>query len=921
MKRLLILITVFILSLLACLSFVSCEKEEEEKSITCPDNEHVYDNWRVEKEALCNAKGLKKRTCIKCPFYQTMNYSDKNNHEIVDGACTRCDYKTGPQGVDFVFVEDGSNSFFILNKVPETDSKEYVIPAYIDHENGNKYPVREIAAGAFENCLDMESIVVPNSVQKINCGAFKGLISLKEITLPFVGESKSQENASFGFIFGTEDYGNTVITNQPVGGVPKTFYIPASLSKVTLTGGFFYESCFANCTRIKTIDYQGDEAKRVYDKAFNNCIGLEYITFSDSVVRFGNRAFENCISLRTIPLHDNFETIGDFCFSGCNFDYFELPESLLEIGDYVFNGCNNLVNITIPSSLRVVPKGMFQYCTNLETVTFENGVTGTGEGAFAGCTNLKTLNFSDTFEEIGEICFKDCTSLKEVTISAITVGQGAFQNCTSLEKVELVYGIETLSDYTFSNCSSLNEISLPATLKELGSNVFVECVSLSSILVDEGNINYSQIDGHIYSKDGSTLILYSPGNDQESFVIPEEVTTILSGAFDNAKFLKEVVFPSTMKEITEGLFLQNKTIQSIVINEGVETIGKKAFAGSSIKSVTIKNVKNIGEQAFSECASLKSVIIDGVETIGKGAFDQCPALTDVTLTNVNKVGENAFAEDIALVNLTIGEGVVLIDTEAFAKCSSLKSVVLSDSVTYLGKFAFSHCVNLTTFTINEGLQKIDNLCFLNCPKIEEFYIPSTLTSVNSTAFEGCNSLKKFVVSDMNETFITYDDHLAKGTVLVAFCYGQMEENQILIPDGITEISAYLFRNFTPLKYVFLPESLKIIGNEAFSSTSLLEIDLSGIETIGEYAFSGCKLLKSITIPSSVTTVSDYAFHDCTFLNFIYIASSVVNMGEGAFWKCAEGGYIYIEFDEIPEEWDERWNESKLNVVTGYEFQS
>ena len=111
---------------------------------------------------------------------------------------------------------------------------------------------------------------------------------------------------------------------------------------------------------------------------------------------------------------------------------------------------------------------------------------------------------------------------------------------------------------------------------------------------------------------------------------------------------------------------------------------------------------------------------------------------------------------------------------------------------------------------------------------------------------------------------------------------------VVIPDGITQIDDYAFELCTQLKTVMIPGSVTSIGDDAFYGCfRLTSITLpNSVTYIGDRAFSGCDSLTSITIPNSVMSIGSAAFRECSSLTSITIPNSVMSIGEEAFYNCS-----------------------------------
>ena len=208
------------------------------------------------------------------------------------------------------------------------------------------------------------------------------------------------------------------------------------------------------------------------------------------------------------------------------------------------------------------------------------------------------------------------------------------------------------------------------------------------------------------------------------------------------------------------------SMETVVIESGVTSIGQKAFFGcSKLTSVTIPNsltsigvnafaychgltyitipnsVTSIEEVAFYACHGLTSITIpEGVKSIGDGAFMYCINLTSVTLPNsLTSIGENLFSYCYGLTSVTISEGVKSIGKYAFYECYSLTSITIPNSVNIIGRCAFEECTDLASITILNSVTSIDEWAFADCTKLADVYCyAETLPSTSSNAFYRSN---------------------------------------------------------------------------------------------------------------------------------------------------------------------------------------
>ena len=146
-------------------------------------------------------------------------------------------------------------------------------------------------------------------------------------------------------------------------------------------------------------------------------------------------------------------------------------------------------------------------------------------------------------------------------------------------------------------------------------------------------------------------------------------------------------------------------------------------------------------------------------------------------------------------------------------------------------------------------------------------------------------------SDGNVAEVTDNPNKYSGDVVIPASVAYEDEEY-----SVTTIGEWAFSNCSGLTSVTIPNSVTSIGNSAFyGCSSLTSITIpNSVTSIGGLAFYGCSNLAYITIPNSVTSIGGNAFSECSGLTSVTIPNSVTSIGGSAFSSCSALTSIVVE---------------------------
>ena len=295
--------------------------------------------------------------------------------------------------------------------------------------------------------------------------------------------------------------------------------------------------------------------------------------------------------------------------------------------------------------------------------------------------------------------------------------------------------------------------------------------------------------------------------------------------------------------------------------------------------------------------------VDGniVEPYDSSAFDA--NIVSNTYTNgkgviifdgdVTTIGNSAFHDCTSLTSVNIPDSVTTIGDGAFHSCNSLTSITIPDSVTTIGVMAFWRCDSLTSVTIGDSVTTIGNVAFRDCSSLTSVNIPDSVTTIGESAFYNCDSLTEFTgkFAEDNGRILIIDG------VLTAFAPAGITE--YTIPNSVTTIGEYTFRNCKSLTSVNIPDSVTAIGG---------------------WAFYSCDSLTSVNIPDSVTTIGKGAFCECRRLTSVYCkATTPPSLGYDVFVINAWNRKIYVPRESVDAYQNAKGWQRYADEIVGYDF--
>ena len=787
----------------------------------------------------------------------------------------------------------------------------------------------------FEFCENLSSIIIPENVETIGKEAFFGC-NLSRIHIP----KKVRKIGEKSFVL---DILNeiTVEKDNPVYDSRNNCNAIIETKSNTLVLG---------CGKT-TIP---DGITAIGDEAFYLCGALTSLILPESVMSIGKLAFYECYALSSINIPKGVTFIDAYAFESCRkIKSITLPEGLIEIGDAAFSG-TGIESVTIPAKLKNINGNPFSSC-NLTSIKVN--VNNPYYDSRGGCNAImerqsnklvigcKMTVIPNNATAIGDEAFANC-NIRSIDIpsSVKTIGNKSFRLCNNLEQVIIPEGVEILGEWAFYDCKRLTTITLSSTITKIGYESFRECPLRSVVLKMKNPV---PISDYIFTS-REKAILYVPAGCGEKYRNAscwKDFKNIVEGDLPERNIIhfadlsvKDICVKNwdvdddgelSKEEAAAVTDLGTVFRQTNIISfdelqyfTGLTRISAGVFFYcDALETITFPpTIMSIGEIAFKNCKKMSGIVLpSSVESILDDAFANCESLDEIIIPqNVTAIGSYAFSNCTQLRHIDIPQNVTAIGSYAFSNCTQLRHIDIPESVRKLGNNAYSSCTALETVVMNEGLECIGDEAFYDCASLKSIVIPKTVNSIGNSIVGHCSQLAEIKVAPNNDVYDSRDN--CNGIIKTA-------DNELIqacrstkIPNTITTISSYAFRDCISLKTVFIPASVSSIKEEPFyGCETLVSINVdpanavydsrdncnavinsksnelmygcmgtvvpTSVKSVSIQAFYRCKGLESIVIPEGVISIGDYAFHGCSNMSKISLPESLTILGSSVFFRC------------------------------------
>ncbi|MDR2828260.1 MAG: leucine-rich repeat domain-containing protein [Acholeplasmatales bacterium] len=433
-----------------------------------------------------------------------------------------------------------------------------------------------------------------------------------------------------------------------------------------------------------------------------NSTNIASIKFPNSVFYVNPNGFKSCVSLTKLYISQNTKLLGGVYSNNVSFEYYDNPTKIFEDA---YGRVEGIKELKIPVTVTLIAsRALLQI--HIDTIIIPSHIS----------LNNQELS----------------SYIKKVVVY-----------------VKNIKSQNILEDNYFSNLSSITTIELQEGIVELGSNIFSNCPSLDTLII---NSEIRWVTSDSFNDSNIRKIIYNGNFSMQSFYLPESlieidvtegITEMLDFTFKNAAYVKKVILPSTLKSIGASAFEYCSSLEDINVPDGVITISYYSFSGCiSLKEIFLpSSITEILDGAFNGCIALESINLpEQLKVIKNNSFGSCMSLKNIEIPNgVTVIEAAAFNNCTSLVSITLPKTLTAIYFSAFSFCNSLKDIYLYENIEYLARNMFTGCYSLLSITIATNIMPvIDDEAFKGLSIFCTIYVPSSLLESYAELFSNIN---------------------------------------------------------------------------------------------------------------------------------------------------------------------------------------
>ena len=418
-------------------------------------------------------------------------------------------------------------------------------------------------------------------------------------------------------------------------------------------------------------------------------------------------------------------------------------------------------------------------------------------------------------------------------------------------------------------------------------------------------------DESVRTNAAMTLVDSGTCGDNLTWTLDEKGTLTISGTgeMSSASYnrgwhlymtsIKSVIIEDGVSSIGDNAFQDCSSIENVIIPESVTSIGKQSFS-NCIKLTEIyipPYVTSIGKDAFYYCIGLRSIEIPpSVISIGDDAFGYCKSLYLITVPSVVASTYNCYKRifsELKEVELVFSSDVETIYKENFKECNELKKVTFPRHMERIGDSAFQSCKNLEEIVFPESINEIGEYAFSNCDllnfKSED--LPREIDKMEKGTFMGCKSVEGPIIVCWNVGVSSFNScsnikkiEIAKGVTSIednAFI-GCTSLEEIIVPDSVETVGEAAFKGCTGIKRMTIPQCIVDDFRNVFKDTMLKDVEMNlstNVKEIKDDTFYRKNIFSKITTTPNLTSIGNRAFYECTSLKEFVFSTGLTDIGD------------------------------------------